>query len=55
MSKWAGFLIIEMNHFTIMMVMREQVLQTRSVIIFIMCEEERTQEGTQEQLSKQSK
>lgn len=33
----------------------QQVLQSRSVIIFIMCEEERTQEGTQGQLSKQSK
>jgi len=55
LSKWAGFLIIEINHFTLTMVMLQQVLQTRSVIIFIMCEEERTQEGTQGQLSKRSK
>lgn len=38
-----------------MMVMLQWVLQTRSVIIFIMCEEERTQEATQGQLSKPSK
>lgn len=38
-----------------MMVMLKQVLQTRSVIIFIMCKEKRTHEETQGQLSKQSK
>lgn len=33
----------------------QQVLQTRSGIIFIMCEEGRTREGTQGRLSRQSK
>lgn len=43
----AGCLMMEINRFTLTMAMLQRVLQSRSAISFIMCEEERTQEATQ--------
>lgn len=45
LKKWAGCLILKFNYSEIMMVVLQQVLQTRRIIVCIMCEEEKNMWG----------